>query len=116
MDDLEAIRQRRLRELQEQQRKAAAQNQDQADAQAADRAAEQDAAIDAFLREVLDSEALGRFTNIRLSRPDFADTVARQLVALAQAGRLPRRLTDADLRNILAQLTPKDRDINITRK
>jgi programmed cell death protein 5 len=115
MDELEAIRQRRLRELQQQQ--ASARDQDRAnEAHAAAQAEEQAAAIDAFLREVLDSEALSRFTNIRLSRPDFADAVARPLVALAQAGRLPRRLTDADLRSILAQLTPKDRDINITRK
>ncbi len=51
-----------------------------------------------------------------MSRPDFHDLVVRQLVALGQSGRLQRRLTDADLKQILAQLTPKDRDINITRK
>ena len=111
MDDLEAIRQRRLRELQEQ--RAAAQD---PAAQAEARKAQEEAAIESFLQQVLDSEALSRFTRIRMSRPAFADAVARQLVALAQSGRLPKRLTDAELRDLLARLTPKDRDISITRK
>ena len=115
MDDLEAIRQRRLRELQE--RQAAAQGQDPAAAAAAEEeAARQEAAVESLLQQLLDSEARERLTRIRMSRPDFADAVTRQLVALAQSGRIDRRLSDADLRAILAQLTPKDRDINITRK
>jgi DNA-binding TFAR19-related protein (PDSD5 family) len=42
--------------------------------------------------------------------------VTRQLVTLAQQGRLTRRLTDADLRTILAQVPSDGRDIKITRK
>lgn len=113
MDDLEAIRQRRLRELQEAQ--AAAQGQDP-DAERDAQAAQQEAAIESFLQKILDSEARERLTRIRLSRPELAEQVSRQLISLAQAGRLPRRLTDADLRDILVQIMPKDRDINITRK
>lgn len=118
MDDLEALRQRRLRELQEQQARA---NQDprgqaaqaQADAQAA---AEQEAAMDRILQQILDPEARERLTRIRMSRPDLADAVARQLVTLAQGGRLARRLTDEDLRALLARIPGQDRDIKITRK
>lgn len=117
MDDLEALRQRRLRELQEQQARA---NQDprtqaaaQADAQAA---AEQEAAMDRVLQQILDPEARERLTRIRMSRPDLADAVARQLVTLAQGGRLARRLTDEDLRALLARIPGQDRDIKITRK
>ncbi len=51
-----------------------------------------------------------------MSRPDFHQGVVRQLVALAQSGRLQRRLTDDDLKQVLQQLSPKDRDISITRK
>lgn len=118
MDDLEAIRQRRLRELQEQQARA---NQDaqaraasaQADAQAA---AEQEAAMDRVLQQILDPEARERLTRIRMSRPELADAVARQLVTLAQGGRLARKLTDEDLRALLARIPGQDRDIKITRK
>ena len=117
MDDLEALRQKRLRELQAQQRSnAAAQDpaaQEQADAQAA---AQEQAAMERVLQQILDSEARERLTRIRLSRPELADAVTRQLVALAQQGRLQRRLTDADLRTILAQVPSDGRDIKITRK
>lgn len=116
MDELEALRRRRLAELQAQQARAAAPDPAaQAHAEAQQAAAEE-AAIERFLQQVLDPEARERLTRIRMSRPDFAAQVARQLVAVAQSGRLARRLTDADLREVLAQLSPKDRDTTITRK
>lgn len=114
MDDLERLRQERLRELQAQQAAGQESAQDQAAAQQA--AAEQEAALERLLGQLLDEEARSRLTRIRLSRPEFADQVTKQLVALAQSGRLNRRLGDNELRAILAQLTPQQRDINITRK
>ena len=111
MDDLERLRQAKLRELQERQ----AQGQAQEDA-SAQQAAAQEAAVERVLMQILDEEARSRLTRIRLSRPEFAAQVTKQLVALVQSGRLDRRLGDADLRAVLAQLTPKDRDIHITRK
>lgn len=118
MDDLEAIRQRRLRELQEQQARANQDAQTQAaSAQAAAQAAaEQEAAMDRVLQQILDPEARERLTRIRMSRPELADAVARQLVTLAQGGRLARKLTDEDLRALLARIPGQDRDIKITRK
>jgi programmed cell death protein 5 len=111
MDDLEAIRQRKLRELQ--QRQAAPQD---GAADAAHQAAQQEAAIESLLQQILDDEARQRLTRIRMSRPELADALSRQLIALAQSGRLPKRLTDEELRAILARLSPPDRDIKITRK
>ncbi|MEA3189618.1 MAG: programmed cell death protein 5 [Thermoplasmata archaeon] len=116
MDDLEAARRRRLAELQAQQARAAAQD-PAAQAQAeARRAAAEEAALERLLQQVLEPEARERLTRIRMSRPDLAAAVANQLATLAQQGRLARRLSDVDLRQVLAQLTPKDRDISITRK
>lgn len=111
MDELEEIRRRKLRELQERQ----GAQQDQEDA-AEEQAAQQEAAVERLLQQLLDSEARERLTRIRMSRPEFAERVTRQLVALAQSGRLQGRLSDDDLRQILAQLTPKDRDPTITRR
>ncbi|MGB1586021.1 MAG: DNA-binding protein [Thermoplasmatota archaeon] len=113
MDDLERLRQERLRELQAQQAQAS-----ESDAQdaAAEQAAAQEAAIERLLGQILDEDARSRLTRIRLSRPEFADQVTKQLVSLAQTGRIQRRLGDTELRAILAQLTPQQRDINITRK
>lgn len=117
MDDLEALRQKRLRELQAQQQAAAAGQDPAAAARAsADAAAQEQAALERVLQQILDNEARERLTRIRMSRPELADAVTRQLVALAQQGRLARRLTDADLRTILAQVPSDQRDIKITRK
>lgn len=117
MDDLEALRQKRLRELQAQQRSAAADQDPAAQEQAAAQAAAREqAAMDRMLQQILDSEARERLTRIRMSRPELAEAVTRQLVALAQQGRLARQLTDADLRTILAQVPSEGRDIKITRK
>lgn len=113
MDDLEKIRQRKLQELQ---RRQAERDSPEAQAQAeADRDA-QEAAVERVLQQIMEPEARERLTRIRMSRPDFAEQVTRQLVTLAQSGRVARRISDDDLRQILAQLTPQQRDINITRK
>lgn len=116
MDDLEAIRQRRLRDIQQQQ--AAAANQDPAAAQEAtrQRAADEEAALESFLQQILEPEARERLTRIRMSRPELAQVVSRSLVAAAQQGRLRGRITDEDLRRLLSQAQPAGRDINITRK
>lgn len=115
MDDLEALRQRRLAELQAQQARAPQDAQAKAAAEAQEAAA-QDAAMERILQQILDSEARERLTRIRMSRPELADAVTRQLVTLAQNGRLARRLTDEDLRTLLARIPSQDRDIKITRK
>lgn len=115
MDDLEALRQKRLRELQEQQA-AAAQDPAAAEAAAQQRAADAEAALEAALQQILTPEARERLTRIRMSRPELADVVSRQLVAAAQQGRLPGRIGDDELRRLLSQLQPASRDINITRK
>ncbi|HET6398531.1 MAG TPA: DNA-binding protein [Candidatus Thermoplasmatota archaeon] len=116
MDDLEAIRQRKLQELRSRQAAAGGQDPAAAAAAAQQQAAEQAAALDRLLQQVLESEARERMERVRMSRPDLWLDVARQLAALAQQGRLARRLSDTELRQILGQLTAQDRDIKITRK
>ncbi|MHB8633412.1 MAG: DNA-binding protein [Thermoplasmatota archaeon] len=115
MDDLEAARKRRLEELRAQAARTNRPAAPDSAGQAAQEQAEQEA-MERLLQQVLEPEARERLTLIRMSRPDYAEAVGKQLVALAQQGRLARRLTDADLRQLLAQLTSADRDIKITRK
>lgn len=116
MDDLEELRRRRLQELQERQAAAAAQDPVAAEAEAQARQAQEEAAIESLLQQILEPEARERLTRIRMSRPELADALSRQLIGLAQQGRLGKRLSDADLRALLARVTPRDRDIKITRK
>jgi programmed cell death protein 5 len=115
MDDLEALRQRRLAELQARQAKQAGAQQD-ASAAAVDAAEAENATMERILQQILEPEARERLTRIRMSRPELAEAVSKQLVTLAQQGRLGRRLTDEDLRTLLARIPGQDRDIKITRK
>jgi programmed cell death protein 5 len=117
MEDVEALRQKRLEQLRAQARaRAAAQDPAAQDEASAQSEAAELAALERVLQQILEAEARERLTRIRMSRPELADSVTRQLVALAQQGRIARRITDADLRTILAQVPSADRDIKITRK
>lgn len=110
-DELERIRQKRMSEIQNQQ----AQSVDQAEAERRARE-QQEAQKDAVLRAILTPEARERLTRVRIARPDQADGLERQLIALAQSGRIQNKLNDEDVKAILARLFPPKRDISIRRK
>ena len=95
--ELEAIRQRRMAELQQQAQRMEMQKQN-------------------ALRQILTTEARQRLANIRLANPHMADTVEMQLIQLAQSGRIQGIIDDTMLRNILAQITPQQREITIERR
>lgn len=78
--------------------------------------AEQQAQIEAVLRQVLTQEARERLQRVRIARPDQAKALEKQIVAMAGSGRLRGQLSDEDLKAILTQLFPPTRDINIRRK
>ncbi len=106
-DELEAIRRRRMQELQRQQA-------EQAMAQEQRAAAE--AQRQAILRQILSPEARERLARVELAYPEVAVGVENQLIALAQSGRVNGVIDDAALRQILRKLVPQKRDIKIERR
>ncbi len=64
---------------------------------------------DAALRAILTPEARQRLSNIKLVKPDFANSLSDQLIVLAQSGRIKVPITDDDLKAILSQLTEQNR-------
>ena len=94
-EELENLRRRRLSELQQQ--AAGDQNQSQVKKQV-------DAQKQALLRQILSPEARQRLTNLKMIKPEFTEQIELQLIQLAQAGKLPIPLPDAQLKQILIQL------------
>ena len=103
-EELENLRRRRLSELQQQ--ATGDQNQSQVKKQ-----------VDAQkqLRQILSPEARQRLTNLKMIKPEFTEQIELQLIQLAQAGKLPIPLPDAQLKQILIQLQSRKRETKIRR-
>ncbi len=106
--ELEEIKRRRLEQMQQQQAGAQYQaQQQQAQQQQADEAKQ------TILRQILTPDARERLTSLKLARPQLAEQVEMQLIALAQSGRLQTMIDDAKLKVLLQQIQPKKREITI---
>lgn len=106
-EELEALRKKRLLELQRRL------NQEQQQIQAQQQV---EMRKQALLRRILSSDARQRLTNLKMVKPEFAEQIELQLIQLAQAGRLKIPVTNRQLKEILAQLQPQRRDIKIRRR
>jgi Double-stranded DNA-binding domain. len=51
-----------------------------------------------------------------MSKPQFAEQVEQQLVALAQSGRIQDRIDEDQMRDLLSELKPDDTGFNIRRR
>jgi len=105
-EELEELRRRKL--LAMQQRMNDEQKQTQADRQL-------EAQKQALLRQILSPEARQRLTNLKMVKPEFTEQLELQLIQLAQAGKLPIPLSDAQLKQILMQLQSRKRETTIRR-
>src|SRR5207247_959179 len=97
-EELEALRRRRLAEMQraavDDQRRTQAQQQVERQKQA-------------IIRRILTPEARQRLTNIRMVKPEFAEELEMQLIQLDQSGRLRGQVSEEQLKNTLMQLEAK---------
>ncbi|MBN1860710.1 MAG: DNA-binding protein [Candidatus Thermoplasmatota archaeon] len=109
MDDIEAIRKKKLRDLQQQQ---AFSQENLEDAQQK----EYEEQKKLLLRAILTDDARERLGRIKAARPELADNLENQLIMLAQSGRLKNKINDEQLRDLLSKILPKKRDITIRRR
>jgi len=102
-EELEAIRRRKYEQM----------LQAQAGMAEEERRQELEEAKRDVIRQILSSEARERLNTIRMAKPEFAELLENQLIALAQSGRIKNMITDAQLKEILRQIMPKKREIKI---
>ena len=105
-EELEEIRRRKL--LAMQQRMTDEQKQAQVEQQ-------MEAQKQALLRQILSPEARQRLTNLKMVKPQFTEQLELQLIQLAQTGKLPIPISDAQLKQILIQLQSRKRETKIRR-
>jgi programmed cell death protein 5 len=105
-DELEQIRKRKMLSMQhrvsDEQRQAQAESQLEAQKQA-------------LLAKILTPEARQRLNNLKMVKQEFAEQIELQLIEMAQSGRLPVPLSDAQLKSILIQLQSRKRETTIRR-
>ena len=83
--------------------------------QAQQRAQEQQVAqqIKLIIEKILSPEAQSRLGNIRAANPEYARKIEILLIQLAQSGRLPKEITDDQLKQILIKIKEGQRDTKI---
>ncbi|RBI63272.1 DNA-binding protein [Halomicrococcus sp. NG-SE-24] len=104
---LEELRKQKMEELKEQEGQEEAQQQAQQQA---------DAQKQAMLRKHLTDGARKRLNSVRMSKPQFAEQVERQVVALAQSGRINGKIDEDKMKEILRELKPDSKSFNIRRR
>jgi programmed cell death protein 5 len=105
-DELAQIRKRKLSSMQhrvsDEQRQAQAEQQVENQKQA-------------LLSKILAPEARERLNNLKMVKQEFTESIEMQLIEMAQTGKLPIPLSDAQLKQILVQLQSRKREIKIRR-
>ena len=102
MDELEAIRLRKIQELQGQaQEQAQFQNQIQQ--------------LENIVRTILTKEALERYGNVKAAHPEKAMQLLAMIGQVMQKGNI-KKISDEELKKMLIAIQPKVREMKITRK
>jgi programmed cell death protein 5 len=107
---LEKLREEKLQELQEQ---AQGEQQQEAQKAAQERA---EAQKDALLRQYLTDGARQRLNAVQMSKPQFAEQVEQQIVALAKSGRIQDRIDEEQMKSLLKELQPESKSFDIRRR
>jgi programmed cell death protein 5 len=109
-DDIEEIRRKKMEQLKEQQGGQEAQEAQQA------RQEQADAQKQALLRQHLTDGARKRLNTVKMSKPDFGEQVERQVIALAQSGRVQGQIDEDQMKELLRELKPDSQSFDIRRR
>jgi programmed cell death protein 5 len=77
--------------------------------------AEKKAMREGILRMALSSEARQRLANVRMVKPELANSIEDYVIQLASSGKLKRVIDDDQLKQMLQALQGQKREIKIRR-
>jgi len=109
-EELEQLREQRMEQLREQ---AEGEGEGQGREAAKQRAEAQKKAV---LRQHLTDDARKRLNTLKMSKPEVAEQVESQLVAIAQSGRIQGKIDDEKMAELLRELTPDSKSFDIKRR
>lgn len=109
-EELEKLREERMEQLRD---KAEGEGEGEAREQAQQRAEAQKKAV---LRQHLTDDARQRLNTLRMSKPEVAEQIESQIVAIAKSGRIQGKIDDEKMAQLLAELTPDSKSYNIKRR
>jgi len=103
-EDLEAIRSRRMAQLQNQYPSG---GQGQSKEQQEEMRRKQDDMKNSILVQVLDQPARSRLSTIALTKPEKAKMVEQMLIQMAQTGQIQGKLGEEQLKSLLERVSEK---------
>ncbi|MSS86337.1 MAG: DNA-binding protein [Thaumarchaeota archaeon] len=68
-----------------------------------------------ILKQILTPEARMRLNNIKMVKPELSDLVEQYLIGMATQGKIPGKITDNQLKQILLSTQQPKRDFKINR-
>jgi programmed cell death protein 5 len=74
------------------------------------------AAKEQMLRVIFTPEARERLSNIRMVRPDLAESIESQIIQLAASGRLRKQIGDEELKQMLGSFQRPKKEFKINWK
>jgi programmed cell death protein 5 len=107
-EELERLREKKMEQLREQQSQQGA---DEEAMQAQRQQAE--AQKKALLRQHLTDGARQRLNSVRMSKPEFAEQVEQQVIALARSGRIQGQIDEDKMKQLLSELKPDSKSFDI---
>jgi len=109
-EEIEKLREKKLERLKEQQEGGAGDEARETQRQQAE------AQKKALLRKSLTDSARQRLNSVKMSKPEFAEQVEQQVVALAQSGRIQGQIDEEQMKSLLQELQPDQQEFNIKRR
>ena len=106
MDELDALRKKRMEELQAQATDEEAKKEQLAQAESQ---------VKAVLMQILTPEARERLNTIKMAKPEYASQVELLLVQLAQSGQVKGKISDEQLKALLLKISKPKTDFKIRR-